>query len=223
MLPADVFDKEFISSVTDGSGRNRKQLRQATALFKSAGWQIDGGKLKKNGKQMRVEMLLVQPDQQRVSAPFIQNLKKVGIDAHFRVVDSAQYQVRVDDFDFDIITARLNFFPPPGPELRSYYGSAAAAERGSANMGGISNEVADALIEQIISAKSLEELQITTRALDRVLLWNTYVIPQFYNADFRLAYWNRFGKPDQMPRYGTGFPGAWWIDEELDSKLSLDR
>ena len=150
-------------------------------------------------------------------------LKKAGIDAEFRVVDTAQYQVRVDDFDFDIITAALNFFPPPGPELRSYYGTAAADERGTGNMGGIKNEVVDELIEKIINAPTLEDLQITTRAMDRVLLWNDYVIPQFYNGIFRLAYWNRFGKPETLPRYGTGFPGSWWIDSELDSKLDLDR
>ena len=122
-----------------------------------------------------------------------------------------------------MISSRLNFFPPPGPELRSYYGSAAAAERGSANMGGIQNEVVDELIEKIINSPSLEELQVTTRAMDRVLLWNDYVIPQFYNSIYRLAYWNRFGQPETKPKYGTGFPTTWWIDEALDSQLDLDR
>jgi len=141
-----------------------------------------------------------------------------------RIVDSAQYQVRVDDFDFDMISARLSFFPPPGPELRSYYGTAAADERGSANMGGIKNAVADELIEQIITAESLEKLQVINRALDRVLLWNYYVVPQFYNGTHRFAHWNRFGKPDVLPKYiGSGFPVNWWIDEDLDSKLDLKR
>ena len=123
-LPAELFEKQYVSPVSDGSGRNRSQLRSAIKLFKEAGWNLEQGKLLKDGKQMKVELLLVQPDQQRVNSIFIQNLKKAGVDASFRIVDSAQYQVRVDDFDFDIITARLNFFPPPGPELRSYYGSA---------------------------------------------------------------------------------------------------
>jgi microcin C transport system substrate-binding protein len=131
--------------------------------------------------------------------------------------------VRVDDLDFDMITARLNFFPPPGPELRSYYGSAAAAERGSANMAGITNPVVDELVEQIVNAETLEQLQVTTRAMDRVLLWNNYVIPQFYNGNYRIAHWNRFGKPATLPKYGTGFPGAWWLDEAKDGKLDLDR
>ena len=226
-LPADVLASEYISPVTDGSGRNRRQLREALGLFNEAGWQLEGGKLMKEGQQFAIELLLVSPDSQRVAAPFIQNMTKAGIDAKVRIVDSAQYQVRVDDFDFDLISARLNFFPPPGPELRSYYGSAAADERGSANMAGIKNDVADQLIEQIIGADSLELLQVTTRALDRVLLWNNYVIPQFYNAEHRIAFWNRFGRPDTLPKYvsyqGTGFPTGWWVDQDLDAKLELDR
>lgn len=222
-LPAEIFENAYELPVTDGSGRNRKQMREAINLFKEAGWNIEDGKLMKDGKQLKLEMLLVQPDQQRVNAIFMQNMKKVGIDAEFRIVDSSQYQVRIDDFDFDLITVRLNFFPPPGPELRSYYGSAAADERGSANMAGIKNEVVDELIEKIINAPTLEQLQVTSRAMDRVLLWNDYVIPQFYNSNYRLAYWNRFGQPDTRPRYGTGFPTTWWIDSSLDAKLDLNR
>ena len=222
-LPAELFTEAYISPVTDGSGRNRKELRQALALFKEAGWNLSQGKLMKDGKQMKIEILLVSPDMQRVNAIFVQNMKKAGIDATFRLVDSAQYQVRVDDFDFDIISVSLNFFPPPGPELRSYYGSAAADERGSANMGGIKNAVVDELIEKVINASSLEELKVTTRAMDRVLLWNDYVIPQFYNSIYRLAYWNRFGQPQTKPKYGTGFLNTWWIDDSLDNKLDLDR
>ncbi|MFK8076278.1 MAG: extracellular solute-binding protein [Granulosicoccus sp.] len=223
-LPPEVFTEEFKFPVSDGSGRNRKQLREAIKLFNAAGWNLEGGKLMKDGKQMGLELLLVRPDGQRVAAPFLQNLKKAGIDNTVRVVDSAQYQVRVDDFDFDMISARLNFFPPPGPELRSYYGSAAATERGTANMAGIVNPVVDELIEKIIAAESLEQLQVINRALDRVLLWNYYVVPQFYNGTHRFAHWNRFGKPDVLPKYiGSGFPTGWWVDQALDSKLDLTR
>ena len=226
-LPEEVLTQEFKAPVTDGSGRNRKQLREALALFNEAGWQLSNGKLMKDGQQMSLELLLVQPDGQRVAAPFLQNLKKAGINTSVRIVDSAQYQVRTDDFDFDLISGRLNFFPPPGPELRSYYGTAAADERGSANYGGIKNDVIDALIEEVVKADSLEQLQVTTRALDRVLLWNYYVIPQFYVDKHRVAYWNRFGQPETAPKYisygGAGFPTGWWLDESLDSKLDLAR
>jgi len=177
----------------------------------------------KDGKQMAIEILLVSPDSQRVQAIFMQNMKKAGIDASFRVVDSSQYQVRIDDFDFDIVTVKFNFFPPPGSELRSYYGSAAADERGTGNYTGIKNKVVDALIEEVIAAPTLDQLKVTTRALDRVLLWNDYVITQFYNATFRLAYWNRFGQPETMPTYGTGFLSTWWVDDAMDAKLDLDR
>lgn len=226
-LAPEVFEKEFKAPVTDGSGRNRKQLRQALALFNGAGWELSDGKLMKEGQQMSIELMMVSQDSQRVAAPFLQNLNKAGIETSIRMVDAAQYQVRLDDFDFDLVTVRPNFFPPPGPELRSYYGSAAADERGTGNYGGIKNPVIDELIEQIISAKSLDILQATNRALDRVLLWNFYVIPQFYVDKHRIAYWNRFGQPEKLPKYIeyqlTGFPVGWWVDETLDSKLDLAR
>lgn len=177
----------------------------------------------KDGKQMKVEILLNSAGSERVHALFLQGMKKVGIDAEFRVVDTSQYQVRTDDFDFDIVSVRFNFFPPPGPELRSYYGTEAADERGTGNYFGIKNPVVDAIIEEIIVAPTLEDLQVKTRALDRVLLSLDHIVPQFYNAIFRLAYWNRFGQPETKPGYGTGFLNAWWIDDALDSKLDLDR
>jgi len=222
-LPAEVFEQAFEPPVSDGSGRIRERMRDALALFEAAGWQLDGGRLVRDGQQMRIEFLIVSADSERVIAPFIQNLRRVGIDASIRLVDSAQYERRIDERDFDIITVRLNFFPPPGPELRSYYGSEAALVEGSANMAGIRNEVVDELIEQIVAAEDLETLKATSRALDRVLLWNRYVIPQFYNDVFRIAYWNRFGRPDTLPRYSTGFPTTWWLDPERDARLSLRR
>ena len=222
-LAPEVFTEAYQSPVTDGSGRNRKQVREALKLFKEAGWNLSEGKLVKDGKQMKVEILLNSAGTQRVHALFIQAMKKVGIDAEFRVVDTSQYQVRTDDFDFDIVSVRFNFFPPPGPELRSYYGTEAADERGTGNYFGIKNPVVDAIIEEVIAAPTLEDLQVRNRALDRVLLSLDHVVPQFYNDIFRLAYWNRFGQPETKPKYGTGFPGTWWIDEQLDSKLDLDR
>jgi microcin C transport system substrate-binding protein len=218
-LDPRILEKAFEPPQTDGSGRNREQVRQALQLFREAGWELKDSKLMKDGKQMKIEFLLVQPDMERVVAPYQQNLQRAGIDASIRIVDSSQYRVRLDDFDFDIITVRSNFFPPPGPELRSYYGSAAADVRGSANWPGIKNPVVDALIEQIIAAKDLDTLKATTRAMDRVLLWNFYVIPQLHNDTFRVAYWNKFGHPDKFPRYGTGFSGTWWIDAALAAKL----
>ncbi len=219
-LPSELFEQAFELPKTDGSGRIRAQFREALGLFKEAGWTLVDGKLThaERGEVMSLEILLRDPDSERLATPFIKNLKRAGIDATIRIVDTSQFQVRVDDFDFDLITVALNFFPPPGPELRSYYGSEAAEIRGSANMAGIKSATADALIEQIVNAQDLETLKATNRALDRVLLWNYYVIPQFYNDIYRIAYWNKFGKPDTNPRYGLSFPGAWWIDTELEQQ-----
>ncbi|MEM7225362.1 MAG: extracellular solute-binding protein [Pseudomonadota bacterium] len=221
-LAPEVLSEAWQPSKTDGSGRIRANLRKALALLKDAGWVVEGGKLvnSETGEPFTLEFLMVSPDMERLTAPFVANLKRAGIEARMRIVDSAQYQERIDERDFDVITVRLNFFPPPGPELRSYYGSEAADIRGSANMAGIKNPVADELIEQIVASKDLETLKATNRALDRVLLWNYYVIPQFYNDIHRLAYRNRFGYPDTNPRYSYGFPGSWWIDQALESKLA---
>ena len=219
-LPPEVLSEAFEPPKTDGSGRNRAALRQAVALFKEAGWTLEDGRLVRDGRQMSIEILIVQADAERLVAPFVRNLERAGIDARIRLVDTSQYQVRLDDFDFDVITVRLNFFPPPGPELRSYYGSAAAGVRGSANLAGIQDPVADALIEQIIAADDLETLKATNRALDRVLLWQHYVIPQFHDDKHRLAFWNKFGYPETVARYSHGFPGSWWLDESKAESLT---
>ncbi len=220
-LAPKVLTEAFEPPKTDGSGRIRANMRKAIALFKEAGWSLKGGKLlnDQTGEQMSIEFLLSSPVLEGITSAFVQNLKRAGIDARIRIVDTAQYQNRLDDFDFDISTVRLNFFPPPGPELRSYYGSAAADVRGSANMAGIKNPVADALIEQIVEARDLETLQATSRALDRVLLWNHYVIPQYYGDKFWIAYRNRFAYPETRPKYSHGFPTTWWIDPEAEAKL----
>jgi microcin C transport system substrate-binding protein len=222
-LPEEVFTRAFEPPRTDGSGNIRAQLREALRLLNEAGWQLQDGRLIKDDRRMNIEFLTVSADSERIIAPFIQNLRRVGIEASIRLVDSAQYERRIDERDFDVITVRLNFFPPPGPELRSYYGSAAADVEGSANMAGIKHPVVDALIEQVINAEDLDTLKATNRALDRVLLWQHYVIPQFYNDAFRIAYWDRFDRPETLPRYGTGFPTTWWLDAEKDSRLSLRR
>ncbi|NJO36608.1 MAG: ABC transporter substrate-binding protein [Rhizobiales bacterium] len=221
-LPPELFEQAFELPKTDGSGRDRAQFREAVRLFEEAGWTLVDGKLTHaaSGEVMKIEFLILSPDQERLTAPFVKNLKRAGIDAAIRTVDSSQYQVRLDDFDYDMTTVKLNFFPPPGPELRSYYGSEAADVRGSANMAGIKNPVADALIEQIVAATDLETLKAANRALDRVLLWNHYVLPQFHNDIYRVAYWHKFGKPETNPRYGLSFPSAWWIDAKLEQQAA---
>lgn len=209
-----VLTENFQAPVTDGSGRDRRNKRQAIKLFKQAGWNLKAGKLLNDaGQQFEMEIMTAWPETQRLSLPYIENLKSVGIDASIRLVDTSQWRVRIDDLDFDMYSARQNFFPPPGPELRSYFGCAAAEVRGSANSMGICDPVIDELIEKIINAEDLDTLKATNRALDRILLQGYYAIPLYYNDKTWIAYWNKFGKPDRKPRYSVGFPESWWMNQ----------
>ena len=210
-LPPEVLTQAFIPPVTDGSGNNRANIHAALDLLKQAGWQVQDTKLMRDGKPFTIEILLDSQSYVRVTQPLVDTMKRIGIDASIRLVDPAQYENRLKSFDFDMIMLHSNFFPPPGPEMRSYYGSAAADVRGTGNWSGIKNPVADALIEQIVAAKDLDTLKAINRALDRVLLWQYYCIPEWYNDQAWLAYWNGFGYPATKPRYGVGFPDTWWI------------
>ncbi len=219
-IPEGTMDKAFVPPVTDGSGRDRRSLRQALALFKEAGWELSDGKLvsSASGEQFQLELMTAYPESQRLALPYVESLKRAGIDASIRLVDTSQWRTRIHDYDFDMWIGGLNFFPPPGTELRSFFGSASADVRGG-NSGGIKNPVVDALIEEIVAAKDLETLQNNTRALDRVLLWNHYAVPTYFNDEAWIAYWDRFGHPEKRPEYSVGFPGAWWVDAEKDAAL----
>ena len=221
-LPPEVFTEAFEPPKTDGSGRMRANLRTAMTLFRQAGWELEDGKLlnRDSGEQMALEILTGSPETKRLSLPFIENLKRAGIDASLRFVDPAQWRSRIEHLDFDVYSARNNFFPPPGTELRIYFGSEVPGNAGTGNRMGYSNPVADALIDQIITAKDLETLKATTRALDRVLLSNYNVIPQFFRDESWIAYWNKFGRPETRARYGHGFRSTWWLDQELEAKLA---
>ena len=210
-LPPGTLDAEFVPPITDGSGRDRRSLRKALALFKDAGWNLKEGKLvNSEGKQFQLELMTAYPEAQRLAIPYIDNLKRSGVDASIRLVDTSQWRERIRDYDFDLWVGGLNFFPPPGTELRSFFGSKSAEIRGG-NSGGIKNPVVDAIIEQIIEADTLESLQNHTKALDRVLLWNHYAIPRYYNDEAWLAYWDKFDHPERAPIYSIGFPGSWWV------------
>ena len=213
-LPPEVLTKAFEPPSTDGTGNNRANVREALRLFKEAGWEVRGGVLThaQTGKPFAFEILLADPGFVRVTEPFAVALKRVGIDAQIRVVDTAQYKVRTDEYDFDMVNLSLNFFAPPGPELRSYFSAKAVDEKGQGNFAGIREPVAEALMDRIIGGTELPAIEATTRALDRALLWGYYVIPLWYNDTDRLAYWDRFGYPQTMAKYSNGFPTTWWID-----------
>ena len=219
-IPEGALKRAFIPPKTDGSGRDRAGKRRALQLFKEAGFELRGGKLvsRASGAQFQLELMTAYPESQRLALPYVEALKKFGIDASIRLVDTSQWRTRIHDYDFDMWIGALNFFPPPGTELKSFFGSDSADQRGG-NSGGIKNPVVDALIEKAIAAREADELQTAVRALDRVLLWNHYVIPTYYNDEAWVAYWNRFGRPERSPVYATGFPRVWWVDREKDAEL----
>ena len=220
VLPKKVFSEIYNPPQTDGSGFMRKELQKATSLLQSAGWQLVDGKLinKNSGNKFEFEILLVSPAFERIVLPFKDNLKKLGIEVSVRTIDSAQYQNRLDTLDFDMIVSTFSQSLSPGNEQRNFWGSDAAKTNGSRNIIGINDTVVDLLIEKIISAKSREDLIYSTRALDRVLLWGHYVIPQWHISAYRTLYWDIFDKPSIRPKYSLG-TNTWWIDSEKASTI----
>ncbi len=225
-IPESVFTEAFSLPETDGSGRIRQQLRDALALFREAGWEIEGGTLRnsESGELFRFQILVRSANLLRVIEPFVANLQRAGIEASIRTVDTAQYERLMDNFDYDMIYVAANFFPPPGTEMRTYFESAAATDIGSANWPGIVDPVVDALLDRLTSDRESEErLEAITRSLDRILLRGYYIIPSYTLDVYRLAYWNIFGQPETHPVYGIGFPGTWWYDDEVAASLQRQR
>jgi microcin C transport system substrate-binding protein len=214
-VPPEVFTTEFKNPVNDTNALiDRRNLRQATELMKAAGWEYKNEGLvnDKTGKPFTVEFLLVQPDFVRIVTPYKQALEKLGVKVSIRVIDSAQYEARQKDFDYDIIVDVFAQSESPGNEQREFWGSEAASRPGSNNTIGIKNPAVDKLVDRIIFAKDRDELIAACRALDRVLLWNWYVVPQFYAPNERIAYWDKYSHPATMPSRAIGFPTIWWYD-----------
>ncbi|MGB0664828.1 MAG: extracellular solute-binding protein [Pontibacterium sp.] len=213
-LPAEVFTQVYQAPTTDGSGNNRRQLRTAKKLLTEAGWQYQGGQLvdPNSGQPLTFEVLLASPTFERVVAPMLKNLERLGIKATMRTVDVSQYINRVRDFDFDMVVGSFAQSSSPGNEQRDYWASSTADLPGSRNLIGVKDPVVDALIEKIINAQTREELVLTCRALDRVLQWSYYVIPQFHISSYRVAYWNKFERPEIAPKKALGF-STWWIKD----------
>ncbi len=220
-VPDAVFTLEFSLPKTSGSGQDmRRNLAQAAALLKEAGWTIGkNGLLEKDGQVFKFEILSNSDTFERWINPFISNLKKIGIAANLRVVDAAQYQNRTDNFDFDMTVATFGQSLSPGNEQRDFWGSDKADIKGSRNLIGVKNPVVDQLIDKVVMAADREGLIAATRGLDRVLLWNYYVIPQWHNSTHRIAYWNKFGRPAVVPKYGLGVVDTWWYDAEKAARI----
>ena len=223
-IPEEVFTKEYNPPKYDGSGNIRNGLREALKLLKEAGWSIKGGKLvnDKTGDPFEFEILLVQPEFERIVLPFARNLERMGITARVRTVDPSQYQKRMDTFDYDMAVASFGQSLSPGNEQREYWGSQAADQEGSRNTLGIKNPVIDALVEALIQAPDRESLVARTRALDRVLQWGCYVIPHYHTDVSRVAYWDKFRRPAITPKYGLGLD-TWWVDVSAEKAIEAKK
>jgi len=221
-VPPELFTRPYTNPVGGDPQKVRNNLREAVALLRDAGYEIRDTKLvhAKTGEPFSVEFLAEDPTTERIVLFFKPSLERLGMDVAVRTVDSAQYENRLRQFDFDIIVANWGESLSPGNEQRGYWGSQAADQPGSRNLVGIKNPAVDELINRVIFSKDRAELVAATHALDRVLLWNFYVVPQWTSSVVRTARWDRFGRPTTLPKYGlSGFPTIWWWDAEKAAKL----
>ena len=214
-LPAELFTKPWIPPTTKPPHSLRKNLVQARDLLREAGWRIRDGVLKNaQGETFVLDVLLVQKGFDRIIAPYAHNLKKLGITTNYRTLDSSLYKRRLDNFDFDMVVTSFPSSVSPGNELMNMFSSASAAQKGSRNLPGIKSPVVDALIQKIIQAPDRHALVIAARALDRVLLYGEYLVPNWYINVHRVAYWNKFGIPKTRPLYYdpvSWMLKAWWL------------
>ncbi len=220
-LPEEVFTKEYRPPSTDGSGNIRENLSTALALLRDAGWVVRDGKLvnARTGEPMSFEILFTEPTWERITLAFVKNLERLGITARVRTVDTAQFQKREEDFDFDMTVTTWGESLSPGNEQRDFWTSESAGIRGSRNLAGISSPAIDRLVDLVVSAPDRPSLIVRTRALDRVLLWGHYVIPHWHIQAFRVAYWDKFERPKISPKYAFGFQ-SWWVDAKKEAALA---
>jgi microcin C transport system substrate-binding protein len=219
-LPAEVFEEPYTSPVSDGSGQDRKLLREAGRLLSAAGWEVkDGKRVNAKGEALELEFLVVDPTSERILTPYVKNLQAIGVGSSIRRIDPAQYERRVKSFDFDVVSTRYSLRLTPGVELRSFWSSEAAKTDGSSNLAGISDPAIDALIAKVIQARSREELNTATRALDRVLRIGHYWVPHWYKGAHNIVYWDKYRRPAVKPRYERGVTHTWWYDAEKAARL----
>ncbi len=217
-LPPELFTTEFTQPTTAGTGDNRENLVKARDLLKQAGWEVKGAQLvNAKGEPFNFEILLVQPNLEQVLAPWIQDLKRLGITATLRIVDTSQYANRVNEYDYDAIYIGMSTNLTPGNELLDDLGSESAGRPGGANYSGVKDPAVDALIDHIIKAESYDDVTTATRALDRVLTFNHYRVLRYTSAADRYAYWEKLEMPKVLPALGLGRMGEtaialWWAN-----------
>jgi microcin C transport system substrate-binding protein len=214
-IDPSVFGDVYVPPVSNGSGQDRELLRRASVLLSEAGCTRSGTSLAlPSGKPFEIEFLDFDSALEPHTAPFIKNLKLLGIEARYRVVDAAQYKRRLDSFDYDVVTSRFGFGLTPGEGMWSAFGSEAANMPGSRNISGIANKAVDALIAKALVAGTREELTFICRSIDRILRAGHYWVPMWNKPNHLVAYWDIFGRPERGPRYDMGVVSTWWYDEE---------
>jgi microcin C transport system substrate-binding protein len=219
-VPPEVFTEPYVNPKNDTPSASRKNLRAATELLKQAGFVLKDNKLvDKTGKPLVAEFVMNGPLYEKIALRYQSELAKIGIGLTLRQVDSSQYENRFRSRDFDILYSGWGQSMSPGNEQTEYFGSASAERPGSRNFGGIKNPAVDALIQKVIFATDRDDLIAATKALDRVLLWNHYLVPGWTLRAQRVARWDRFSHPDPLPQYSVGFPTIWWWDAEKAAKV----
>jgi microcin C transport system substrate-binding protein len=219
-VPDEVFGEPYVPPVSDGSGQDRNLLRRATALLREAGFVLRDNKLADpRGRPMTVEFLDFDNSLERHTQPYVANLRRLGIEATIRRVDSAQYQSRLKDYDFDLTIRRYSLSMTPGESMRTFFGSESGRQPGSQNLSGIADPVVDALISRAIVATTRAELTVTCKALDRVLRAGRYWVPNWYKGSHWMAYWDQFGFPETKPKYARGVPSTWWFDPTKAARI----
>jgi microcin C transport system substrate-binding protein len=213
-LRPEVFEPAALPHVSDGSGQDRKLLRQASKLLDEAGWKPDGS-VRRNarGEPLSIEFLIDSPVFERVLSPYVKNLQLLGIDATIRTIDDAQYQDRQKNYDYDVISSRFMAGLTPGDALRIFFGSASANKPGTYNMSGVASPEIDALIDRVVEAKTRKDLDIAGRALDRVLRAEHFWVPNWHKASHWVAHWDKFSRPAVKPKYDRGIVDTWWYDD----------
>ncbi len=215
-IPDNVFTTRYEPPKNDGSGNLRENLRIAAKTLDDAGWKMgpDGVRANASGQKLQFEIIDANPMFERWVLPFIANLKKIGVTASFRVLDPAQYQNRMNDFDYDMTIGSIAQSNSPGNEQRDFWASDKADVKGSRNYIGIKDKVVDDLIEKIIRAENREDLVAMAHALDRILLSGYYVIPQWHTDHFNLAYAKKLGHPAKLSPLTPGVTDTWWVKAE---------
>ncbi|MGK9169384.1 extracellular solute-binding protein [Inquilinus limosus] len=214
-LPPQLFTEPYTLPPSDGSGRNRENLRAAQALLAEAGWTIrDNTLIDGSGAPFRFEILLQDKTYQRIALAYADQLRRLGVAASVRLVDSAQYRNRTETYDFDMLLNKWLVTLSPGSEQMVYWGSRSADAPGTRNYAGVKSTAVDELIETVTNARSQEELEAAVHALDRVLLWGNYVVPLYYLDRDYIAYWGNLGRVTTVnPTYGTVLE-AWWANSK---------